>query len=77
MHRKGIFYIFSLCIGSLDTVRHINDQTCPYYKYEPGTNYGSSVSLVVTDTPITKRWSFVLGCYLHSRGPCYAYKPYQ
>jgi hypothetical protein len=60
-------------------VRHITDQTCPYYRYTLTTSRHSSIFfyLAVTDTPITKRWCFIFNRYCPSRGPCYEYKPYQ
>lgn len=76
IHRSNIPHFPSLCLVSLETVRRIRDQTCPYYPYREEL-HGQHSWLLVTDTPLTKHWSFTFGCYLSSRGPCYQYKPYQ
>ncbi|CAM2720307.1 unnamed protein product [Rotaria socialis] len=70
---------FNLHQCSLEKVRQVKDQSCPYYRYSPLKHHRGSgrFYLVVNNTPITQHWSSTYGYYIPSLGPCYEYKPYQ
>jgi hypothetical protein len=71
-------YIFSFCLDSLEVIRSINDQTCPYFKYAPIENKGNKIDdIVVDDRPRAQRTykDDSISCNYH--GYFYEFKPYK
>jgi hypothetical protein len=69
--------IFSFCLDSLEVIRSINDQTCPYLKYAPIENKGNKIDdIVVDDRPHAQRTYKDDSISCNYRGFFYEFKPY-
>ncbi|CAF2502376.1 unnamed protein product [Rotaria sp. Silwood2] len=71
LNDKLLHDFFNINQYSLEVIRLINDQPCPYFEYYPIEVRGSRIDeIVVDDTPSDK-------CISWDHGTFYEYKPYE
>ncbi len=78
MCRGEVVYFFFFRLDSLEIIRSINDQTCPYLKYAPIENKGNKIDdIVMDDRPRDQRTpdDDSVSCNYH--GFFYEFKPYK
>jgi hypothetical protein len=76
----ALCYIHSLLFGldSLEVIRLINDQTCPYFQYRPIEQRGSRIDDIVVDDKYPRQYTCEDMCnHIKYDGPFYEYKPYE
>ena len=75
----SFIYSFFINLDSLEVIRLINDQTCPYFKYRPIEERSSLIhEIIVDDRPPDQRTSYMyadIGSDYHWL--FYAFKPYE
>lgn len=80
MHRLIVVVLFTdllFCLDSLDIIRKIEDQACPYFKYYPiEASYSRVDDIVLDDRPDNQRISDFTGSFSNFR-LLYQFKPYR
>ncbi len=70
--------IFSFSLDSLEVIRSINDQTCPYFEYAPIEKKGNKIDeIVLDDRPRAQRTYKDDSISCNYRGFFYEFKPYK
>ncbi len=78
MYSSEVIHSFFFCLDSLEVIRCINDQVCPYFKYCPIENRGNRIyDIVVDDIPSAQRTANNTGISSNYHGLFYEFKPYE
>jgi hypothetical protein len=70
-------YSFFFCIDSLEAIRNIKDQTCPYLKYYPIEKRGNRIDDIVMDDRPDQRTRENSSSGPNYAGFFYQFKPYE
>lgn len=71
-------YYFFFCLDSLEVIRCITDQTCPYFQYCPIEQRGNRLhEIVVDDRPHGHRTVDDTSIFSNYHGLFYEFKPYE